>query len=128
MADFPSMEWFAFYKKAVDQDSEMKCVGKYFDADFLLDFGGREFLVKVREGKILDVMESRTPDDFWEFAIRWSLDGWKKFSQPIPPPMHTDLFAGMYGSGCTVQGDTRVFMGNLKALFRMLAIMRDVKA
>jgi hypothetical protein len=128
MAIFPSVEWFDLYKKAVEKDPEMKCVSQYFNADFLLDFGGKEFLFKVRDGRILKVVEAPTLDDYWEFAIRWPLEDWKKFKQPVPPPMHNDLFAAMYGAGCTFQGDTRVFMGNLKALFRMLAVMRDVQA
>jgi len=127
MATFPTIEWFELYKKAVEKDSEMKCVGKYFTADFLLDFGGKELLFKVGNGKILDVIESPTMDDPWQFAVRWPLEDWEKFIQPVPPPFHNDLFAGMYQAGCVLQGDTEAFMGNLKGLFRILAVMREVR-
>ncbi len=51
VAEFPSLAWFDLYAKAVESDPEMQYVGKYFDAEFLLDFGGREFLVTVRGGR-----------------------------------------------------------------------------
>jgi hypothetical protein len=128
MPEFPSREWFDLYSKTVEKDSEMNYVGKFFDADFLLDIGGREFLLKVREGKIRDVIESPTVVDPWSFAIRWPLDDWKKFIQRVPPPMYTDIFAGLYEAGLVFHGDTKVMMQNIKALFRMLDVMRDVEA
>jgi hypothetical protein len=128
MTEFPSREWFDLYRNTVEADPEMNYVGKFFDADFLLDVGGREFLMKVREGKIRDVVESPTAMDPWSFAIRWPLDDWKKFIQPVPPPMYTDIFAGMYEAGLVFQGDTKTMMQNIKALFRMLDVMREVRA
>ena len=128
MATFPTMEWFELYKEAVEKDSEMKIVGKYLTADFVLDFGGKEFMFKVKNGRISDIIETPTMDDPWQFAVRWPLEDWKKFIEPVPSPAHNDLFAGMYQAGCILQGDTEVFMGNLRGLFRLLAVMREVRA
>ncbi len=126
MATFATKEWLELYKKAVVEDPEFRCVGKYFTADYVLDFGGKEFLFKVRNGEIVEIIESPTMDDPWQFAIRWQMEGWEKFIQPVPPPGYNDLFAGMYLSGCILHGDTEAFVGNLKALFRILAVMRNV--
>jgi|SRR3979411_362142 hypothetical protein len=128
VAEFPSLAWFDLYAKAVESDPEMQYVGKYFDADFLLDFGGREFLVAVRGGRIRNVAESPTPMDPWQFALRWPLEAWQKFAQPVPPPMYNDVFAGMFEGGLVFHGDTTILMQNIKALFRMLDVMREVKA
>lgn len=128
VAAFPTLEWFDRYAKAVEADPEMQYVGKFFDADFVLDFGGREFLLAVRSGKIVDVKESPMPSDRWQFAIRWPVEAWQKFIQPVPPPMYNDLFAGMYESGLVFHGDIKVLMQNIKALFRMLDVMREVKS
>lgn len=127
MPEFPSLEWFDLYRNAVDEDPEMHYVGRFFDADFLLDIGGREFLLKVRDGKIRDTVESPTAMDPWSFALRWSLEDWKQFMAPVPPPMYTDIFAGMYERGLVFHGDTKILMQNIKALFRMLDVMRQVE-
>jgi hypothetical protein len=128
MAEFPSNEWMDKYREAVSSDQEMNVVGKFFDVDFLLGLGAKECLMQIRKGKISNILENPTPLDAWSFAIRGPEESWKKFIQPVPPPMFNDLFAGVFQGNFKLEGDIKVFMQNIRALYRMLDVMREVKA
>ena len=128
MAEFPSNEWMDKYREAVSSDQEMNVVGKFFDADFLLGLGAKEYIMQVRKGKISNTLENPSPFDAWSFAIRGPEESWKQFIQPVPPPMFNDLFAGVFQGNFKLEGDIKVFMQNIRALYRMLDIMREVEA
>ena len=128
MTEFPSIEWMDKYREAVSDDQEMKVVGKFFDADFLLGLGAKEYIMQVRKGKISNTLENPSPLDVWSFAIRGPEESWKKFIQPVPPPMFNDIFAGVFQGNFKLEGDIKVFMQNIRALYRMLDVMREVKA
>ncbi len=128
MAEFSSAEWMNKYRGAVGDDQEMNVVGKFFDVDFLLGIGAKEYLMQVRKGKVSNIVENPTPLDAWRFAIRGPEESWKKFIQPVPPPMFNDIFAGVFHGNFKLEGDIKVFMQNIRALFRMLDVMREVKA
>ena len=128
MAEFSSADWMNKYRGAVSADQEMNVVGKFFDVDFLLGIGAKEYIMQVRKGKISNIVENPTPLDAWSFAIRGPEESWKKFIQPVPPPMFNDIFAGVFHGNFKLEGDIKVFMQNIRALFRMLDVMREVKA
>ncbi len=128
MAEFSSAEWMNKYRGAVSGDQEMNVVGKFFDVDFLLGIGAKEYIMQVRKGEISNIVENPTPLDAWSFAIRGPEESWKKFIQPVPPPMFNDIFAGVFHGNFKLEGDIKVFMQNIRALFRMLDVMREVKA
>jgi hypothetical protein len=128
MAEFPSTEWMNKYREAVSSDQEMNVVGRFFDADFLLGLGAKEYIMQVRKGKISNTLENPSPLDVWSFAIRGSEESWKKFIQAVPPPMFNDIFAGVFQGNFKLEGDIKVFMQNIRALYRMLDVMREVKA
>ena len=128
MAEFPSTEWISKYRETVSVDQEMNVVGKFFDIDFLLGIGAKEYLMQVRKGKISEILENPTPLDTWSFAIRGPEESWKKFIQHVPPPLFNDIFAGVFHGNFKLEGDIKVFMQNIRALFRMLDVMREVEA
>ena len=52
----------------------------------------------------------------------------REFAEPIPPPMYNDIWAmahPLHGK-LRIEGDTMIFWQNLRALFWMLAIMRQI--
>ena len=50
----PTAEWMRAYQKAVNSDPEMGVVGDWFSTDFKISFEGVDFLISVREGKIVE--------------------------------------------------------------------------
>jgi len=83
----------------------------------------------VREGRIHQVAEGLTTNMMgWQFALRAPSGSWSRFVQPMPPPMYNDIWAmahPLHGK-LKIEGDTKPFWQNLRALSWMLAVMREV--
>jgi hypothetical protein len=127
MAAFDSV-WMNAWEDAVNRDPTVKVIGHYFNTDFLLQFGEKEYLVSVRNGEIERITDSLTIDTPWTFALRGPVESWEKFIQRTPPPMYNDIWAmahPLHGR-LRMEGDVKVLWQNLRALTWMLDRMREV--
>ena len=121
-----SKEWMENFQETVNSDQELDVIGKYCNIDFLLQIGSKEYIVQIRNGKMTNFFE-KTPLDGWSFAIRGSLDSWKKFTQPTPPPMFHELFAAVFQGNMRLEGNIKELMANLRFIIRFLDVTREVK-
>jgi hypothetical protein len=128
MAEFDS-EWMNAWQDEVNNDPALTVFGKYFTANFLLGFGDKEYLVVVREGRIERITDNLSADTPWQFGLRGPRESWEKFIQQVPPPMYNDIWAmahPLHGS-LSVDGDIKILWQNMRALFWMLASMRQIR-
>ncbi len=128
MAEFDS-EWMNAWQDEVNNDPALTVFGKYFTANFLLSFGDKEYLVVVRDGRIERITDNLSADTPWLFGLRGPRESWEKFIQQVPPPMYNDIWAmahPLHGS-LRVDGDIKVLWQNMRALFWMLASMRQIR-
>lgn len=128
MAEFDS-EWMNAWQDEVNNDPALAVFGKYFTEDFLLGFGDKEYLVSVREGRIERITDNLSADTPWTFGLRGPRESWEKFIQQVPPPMYNDIWAmahPLHGS-LSVDGDVKAVWQNMRALFWMLADMRQIR-
>jgi len=93
-----------------------------FSAKVLFEFGDRSYLLKVFEGKILDIKEDPPWTEGWDFALRGRAEEWDKFMRRAP--LHNDLFACLRRGFLKIEGDAELAMGNIRALMEILEIMR----
>jgi hypothetical protein len=120
-----SKEWLEKFQEAVNLDPELNVIGKYCNTDFLLQIGPKEYIIQIQQGKWINFFEKRELDK-WQFAIRGSLEAWKKFTQPTPPPMFHELFAAVFQGNMQVEGNIEELMANLRYMIRFLDITREV--
>lgn len=134
MARYASMnhldiEWIEKWARRVNEDRVLKVIGRFFTANFVIGIEEKDYLIVVREGKVQAVSDGLTTNMMgWQFALRAPASSWSKFAEPVPPPMYNDIWAmahPLHGK-LRIEGDTKVFWQNLRALFWMLAIMRQV--
>lgn len=122
-------QWVEKWAMKVNEDKVLKVIGKFFTANFVIGIGEKDYLVKVRDGKIEMVTDEISPSMMgWQFALRAPADSWSKFAEATPPPMYNDIWAmahPLHGR-LKMEGDTKVFWQNLRALAWMLGIMRQV--
>ena len=123
------IDWIEEWARKVNEDGVLKVIGRFFNATFVIGIDDRDYLIVVRDGSIQKITDGLTPSMMgWQFALRASSNSWSKFAQPIPPPMFNDIWAmalPMHGK-LKIEGDTKPFWQNLRALTWMLAIMREV--
>lgn len=123
------MEWVERWARAVNEDRILPVIGRFFTNRFVLGVDEIDYLIDVHKGKIQRISEGLTPNDMgFDFGLRASAAAWAKFSQPIPPPMFNDIWAMAHPlhRNLVITGNTLPFWQNLRALTRMLSLMRTV--
>ena len=123
------LEWIERWARCVNDDRILPVIGRFFTGKFMLGVDEREYLVEVRAGKIQRISEGLTADDMgYDFGLKAPSSAWSKFSQEIPPPMFNDIWAMAHPlhRQLVIEGNTLPFWQNLRALTRMLSLMRQV--
>jgi hypothetical protein len=123
------LEWIERWARNVNNDRILPVIGRFFTARFVLGVDDTDYLIEVINGKIQRISEGLTPNTFgFDFGLRAPSSAWAKFSQPIPPPMFNDIWAMAHPlhKQLVIEGNTLPFWQNLRALTRMLSLMRQV--
>jgi hypothetical protein len=123
------LEWVERWARKVNEDRILPVTGRFFTSRFVLGVDETAFLIEVYKGKIQRIAEGLAPSDMgYDFALRAPASAWAKFAQPIPPPMFNDIWAMAHPlhKQLTIEGNTLPFWQHMRALTRMLALMRQV--
>lgn len=123
------VEWMERWARIVNDDRILPVIGRFFTGRFVLGIDDTDYLIHVQEGKIRRISEGLTANDFgYEFGLRAPSSTWSKFTQKIPPPMFNDIWAMCHPlhNNMVMEGNTLPFWQNVRALTRMLALMREV--
>lgn len=123
--DFPGLPWLEAFRARVNGDREMQVVGDWFDAAIALTFGDTRCVLRVRKGRIEEIVDRPRLDTRVSFGFRAPVEVWRKFLSPDPPPLYHDFFAMlMRVPDFVIEGDSLVAMQNARALHRMMNLMR----
>ncbi len=127
MAEFPDEGWMEAFRETVAHDPELAVIGHWFNVDMGLVCGERRYVLKVRKGKIEEIIPSPRFDVRTQFQMRAPMAVWQRFLSEPPPPLYHDIFAMiMRVPEFVLEGDTLVAMQNARALHRMMGLMRSV--
>ncbi len=122
------LEWVERWARLVNEDRILPVIGRFFTGRFVIGIDDTDYLIEVQKGKVQRIAETLASNDFgFEFALRASSSTWGKFSQPIPPPLFNDIWAMAHPlhRHLRIDGNTLPFWQNLRALTRMLSLMRN---
>ena len=110
----------------VNGDAGLVRRGRFVDTTFMIAIDEAYTLLRIREGRIVEVKPGPfiTPD--FSFAVRASREVWEKFWQPLPPLGFTDVFALIKTKLMRVEGDIHPFMANLLYFKDVLAAPRQL--
>jgi hypothetical protein len=127
-----NLEWMSVWQDLANREPVIPVIGQRFNADFLLGFGDQEYVISVREGRVihltnqLRVAQLETP---WQFALRAPRETWERYIQDPPPPMYNDIWAmahPLHGN-LKMEGDLLPLWQNLRSLNHLLELMRRVQ-
>lgn len=123
------LEWIERWARRVNDDRVMPKLGRFFNTRFVLGVDDVDYLLHMREGKVVKISEGLEPSDFgYEFALRAPSSAWSKFSQKTPPPMFNDIWAMAHPlhKQLRIEGNQLTFWQNMRAMHWMLSLMREV--
>ena len=101
---------------------------RLFSADILVQFADIPVIVRVREGRVTEIVEHRVPLQSSDFSIKGTEQGWTKFWQPMPPAGWHDIFALNKRKEFTIEGNLQPLMAHLQYVKDLLACAREVAA
>lgn len=122
---FPQREWFTSLRDAVAADAEMGVIGRWCDLDFALAVDDELVLLHIRAGRIADIVPDPDLGASWDVTLRGTLEDWRTFLQPVPPPFYTDVLAmNSRVPSFGIEGDRGVFVRHLRATGRIFDLAR----
>jgi len=102
--------------------------GRALNAEWLLEIGGREWLLTVQDGTILSVRTGPFLLPSSTLALRIEPKALQHFLQPEPAPGWHDLLALRRHGALRVEGDTAAFFAHLMWFKGVLALLRNAPA
>jgi len=116
-------------REVVAADAEMGVIGRWCDLDLALAVDDELVLLLVRAGRIAGIVPEPDLGASWGVTLRGTLEDWRTFLQPVPPPFYTDVLAmNSRVPSFGIEGDRRAFVRHLRALGRMFDLARRLGA
>ena len=126
-AVFPEESWFEALGEAVAADAEMAVIGRWCTLDLALMADEETVLLRLREGRISEVVPNPGISYSWSVTLRGKRKDWLTFLQPEPPPFYNDLLA-MNGRipSFYIEGDRAAFVRHLRTLSRLFHLAQQM--
>lgn len=124
---FPEAGWFEALSEAVARDAELAVTGRWCTLNVALVVGEETILLRLERGKVAETILEPDIGASWSVTLRGTLEDWRAFLQPIPPPFHHDLLAmNTRIPSFTIEGDRKAFVRHLRALRRVFEIAQRI--
>lgn len=117
--------WVEEFRRASDEDEELRAHGKFYSCSFLLDMEEHSYQVRMHAGKVEEILVDPGPlDERYQFAIRASAETWRNFGKEMPPPMYHGIWSASFQRDMKLEGDLLVLMQNLRCVTRQIELLR----
>ncbi len=126
-AAFPSLSWFEALQDAVSEDCELAVFGRWSTLGFALRVGEEVFFVRLRDGRIEEIVTE--PDEGYRcsFALVGSPEDWEAFLQEVPPPFYHDLLAmNVRVPTFSIEGNQHMFVQHIRTIKRVFRIAQSL--
>lgn len=112
----------------VNADEALVRRGRFLSTRFLIEVGEAQWLIEVREGRIVSVERGPFVMPSWSFALRAPEGEWLAFWGADPRPGFHDLMALIKRRTLKAEGDLKVFMAYLRYFKEVLTKLRGQEA
>ena len=96
--------------------------------DMLVQFDDVSAIVRIRDGRVAEIVEQGVALQSWDFAVKGTAEGWSKFWLATPPAGWHDLLALNKRRAFTIEGHLHPVMAHLQFIKDLLASPREVSA
>ncbi len=126
---FPEAGWFEALREAVADDAELSVTGRWCTLNVALVVGEETVLLCLHEGKIAEATPNPGIGASWSVTLRGTLEDWRTFLQPEPPPFYQDLLAmSRRVPSFSIEGDRKAFVRHLRVMRRLFEIAQSIGA
>ena len=109
--------WMKRWQGAVNSNGPMSWIGKHFNAEILIGFGDKHFVVSFVQGKIADFSDEIGPETCYQLAVKGPATSWDNDIWAMGHPLHGRV---------TLEGDQMVMWQNMRAFTWALDRMREI--
>jgi hypothetical protein len=96
--------------------------------DMLVQFDDVPVIVRIRDGRVTEIVEKGVALQSWDFAVKGSAEGWSQFWLATPPAGWHDLLALNKRGAFTIEGHLHPLMAHLQFIKDLLASPREALA
>jgi hypothetical protein len=96
--------------------------------DMLVQFDDVPVIVRIRGGRVTEIVEKGVALQSWDFAVKGSAEGWSQFWLATPPAGWHDLLALNKRRVFTIEGHLHPLMAHLQFIKDLLASPREAVA
>jgi hypothetical protein len=118
----------ALLPEAVNDDPLLLRRGRYLNATCQLDVGEEIFLLRIVEGRVIELRQGPIVAPSADFAISGDGAVWHRFLAADPPPGDHDLFAFLKRKELRIVGDLHPLMSHLLYFKELFARLRQAEA
>jgi hypothetical protein len=111
--------------EAVGGDPVLLRRGRYLDTTCQLNVGDDVFLLRIVEGRIIELRQGPFVTPSADFAISGDAAVWRRFLAAAPPPGDHELFAFVKRRELVVTGNLHPLMSHLLYFKELLAHLRE---
>lgn len=101
-------------------------LGRHCSVEFVIDVGGREFRIAVRDGRVTGMYRGPFRMRPWRFAIRADESAWREFWSPTPGPGFNDIFAMASRGHARIEGDIGPLLEHLRYFKELAQLPRTI--
>ena len=96
--------------------------------DMLVQFDDVPVIVRIRDGRVVEIVEKGVSLQSWDFAVKGSAEGWSQFWLATPPAGWHDLLALNKRRAFIIEGHLHPLMAHLQFIKDLLASPREAVA
>jgi hypothetical protein len=96
--------------------------------DMLVQFADVPVIVRIRDGRVTELIERAVALQSWDFAVKGTAEGWSQFWLAMPPAGWHDLLALNKRGAFTIEGHLQPLMAHLQFIKDLLASPREAVA
>ena len=93
--------------------------------DMLVQFDDVPVIVRIRDGRVAEIVEKGVALQSWDFAVKGTADGWNRFWLATPPAGWHDLLALKKRGAFIIEGHLHPLMAHLQFIKDLLASPRE---
>ena len=109
----------------MNADPALKHRGRWVDLTFTIGVGEVDYLITIKQGKIIKISQRKLQTTTGSFSIRAEASSWCKHWQKIPQRDYHDIFAMLAKGLVKIDGDLLPLMQNLQYFKDLISKKRE---
>jgi hypothetical protein len=114
------------FQKALNDDSEFRIAGRYWDGTLRFEFGADVYRLELRGGEVVSIDDTVSEPGRGDVVIKAPVKDWAELLKAVPPPFYQEFYPASMHHGFSLEGDHDYIWPYYWALRRSGEILRSV--